>query len=224
MKNLQKAGGIAALIAAGTYLFAMGLLVSLLGPMADPSLGFQEHMAFLTAHKGLVFVWHSVMYFVNGICLVVLVPALYERLETGLAAAGPGRLGLRVSMDSLRFLSGVITNYGTEAPITLYGKNQAQAETLKIALDAVTLGIDSSDRLLGGLWVGLASLAAFKGRGVPESRRLLRSGNRRGRPCRDRDPTPGVPRLPLRGRRDLLVGGGRHPDAPETGLTEPGNH
>jgi len=167
MHNLQKAGGITALVAAGTYLFAMGLLVSLLGPMADSSLGFQEHMAFLTAHKSLVFVWHSVMYFVNGICLVVLVPALYERLKPG-----SPRLALIASIfgfiwTAFVFLSGVITNYGIEALSTLYGKNQAQAETLKIALDVVTLGIDSSDRLLGSLWVGLASLAAFKGKAFP---------------------------------------------------------
>ncbi len=169
MKNLQKAGGIAALIAAGTYLFAMGLLVSLLGPMADPSLGFQEHMAFLTAHKGLVFVWHSVMYFVNGICLVVLVPALYERLKPGSPRLARVASAFGFLWTAFVFLSGVITNYGTEALITLYGKNQAQAETLKIALDTVTLGIDSSDRLLGGLWVGLASLAAFKGRAFPKA-------------------------------------------------------
>ena len=168
MKNLQKAGGIAALAAAATYLFAMGLLVSLLGPMADSSLGFQEYMAVLGANKALVFVWHFVMYFVNGACLVVLVPALYERLKPD-----SPRLALIASIfgflwTAFVFLSGVITNYGIEALITLYGKNQAQAETLKIVLDAVTLGIDSSDRLLGSLWVGLASLAAFRGKELPK--------------------------------------------------------
>ena len=40
MKSLQKVGGIAALIAAATYLFAMGLAVSVLKPMTDTSLGF----------------------------------------------------------------------------------------------------------------------------------------------------------------------------------------
>ena len=125
MKNLQKAGGIAALTAAGTYLFAMGLVVSLLGPMADPDLGFPEYMAFLEAHKTLVFLWHSVMYFVNGICLAVLVPALYERLKP----ASP-RLALVASIFGLLwtafvFLSGVITNHGTEALLALHGINNA---------------------------------------------------------------------------------------------------
>ncbi|HSV56483.1 MAG TPA: DUF4386 family protein, partial [Magnetospirillaceae bacterium] len=134
-----------------------------------PGLGFTEYMAFLATNKALVFVWHFVMYFINGACLVVLVPALYERLKP----ATP-RLALIASAfgflwTAFVFLSGVITNYGTEALLALHGKNQAQAEALKIALDAVTLGIDSSDRLLGGLWVGLASLAAFKGRTLPKA-------------------------------------------------------
>lgn len=167
MQNLQKAGGIAALVAAGTYLFAIGLVATVLGPMADPDLGFREYMTFLEAHKPLVFLWHSVMYFVNGICLAVLVPALYERLKP----SSP-RLALVASIFGLLwtafvFLSGVITNHGTEALLALHGKDPAEAEALRTALDAVTLGIDSSDRLLGSLWVGLASLAAFKGKTFP---------------------------------------------------------
>ena len=55
MKNLQRAGGVSAIVAAATYLFAMGLVVSLLKPMADPTLGFQEYMAFLIANKPLCF-------------------------------------------------------------------------------------------------------------------------------------------------------------------------
>ncbi len=167
MRNLQKAGGAAALVAAATYLFALGLVVSVLGPMADPDLGFREHMAFLSAHKTLVLFWHSVMYFVNGISLAVLVPALYERLRP----ASP-RLALIASVFGLLwttfvFLSGVITNHGTEALLALHGRDPARAEALKLALDAVTLGIDSSDRLLGSLWVGLSSLAAFRGKELP---------------------------------------------------------
>jgi hypothetical protein len=167
MKDLQKAGGAAALVAAATYLFALGLVVTILGPMADPDLDFGKHMAFLSAHKTLVFIWHSVMYFANGICLAVLVPALYERLKP----ASP-RLALIASVFGLLwtafvFLSGVITNHGTEALLALHGKDPARAEALKAALDVVTLGIDSSDRLLGSLWVGLASLASFKEKTLP---------------------------------------------------------
>jgi hypothetical protein len=62
----------------------------------------------------------------------------------------------------------MIMNYGIESLITLYGKNQGQAESLKNALDAITMGIDSSDKFLGCLWVGLVSFAAFKNKAFPK--------------------------------------------------------
>jgi hypothetical protein len=48
MKNLQKAGGISAIIAAATYVCAMGLGFTKLSPLMDPALGFQDYMAFYT--------------------------------------------------------------------------------------------------------------------------------------------------------------------------------
>jgi hypothetical protein len=167
MKSLQKAGGAAGIVAAATYVFAMGLAVSLLKPMTDPGLGFQEYMAFLMANKPLVFVWHFSMYLVNGCCLVVLVLAVFERLKGTSPRLATIASTLGLNWTALVFLSGFIVNYGTEALIALYGKNQAQAEALRNTLDTVTIGIDSSDKFLGCLWVGLASLAAFKPRVFP---------------------------------------------------------
>lgn len=63
----------------------------------------------------------------------------------------------------------MIMNYGIESLITLYGKDQGQAEPLKNALDTITMGIDSSDKYLGCLWVGFVSLAAFKNKVFPKT-------------------------------------------------------
>jgi hypothetical protein len=169
MKNLQKAGGITAIIAAATYLFAIGLAGSLLKPMVDLTLGFQEYMAFLMANKLLVFVWHFSMYLINGFCLTVLVLALHERLKNSSPSLAKISSALGLIWTAFVFLSGVITNYGIESLITLYGKSQGQAESLKNALDAMTVGIDSSDKFLGCLWVGLVSLAAFKNNAFPRT-------------------------------------------------------
>ena len=46
MKTLQKMGGVAALIDAATYLVSLGLLFTLLAPMANPDLDFGQFMAF----------------------------------------------------------------------------------------------------------------------------------------------------------------------------------
>lgn len=169
MKNLQKAGGVSAIIAAATYLFAMGLVASMLKPMADSALGFQDYMAFLVANKPLISVWHFSMYLINGICLTVLVLALYERLKDSSPSLAKIGSALGLIWTAFVFLSGMIVNYGTESLIALYGKNQGQAESLKNALDTITLGIDSSDKYLGCLWVGLVSLAALRNKVFPKA-------------------------------------------------------
>ena len=169
MKNLQKAGGVSAIIAAATYLLAMGLVVSMLKPMADSTLGFQEYMAFLIANKLLVFLWHFSMYLINGFCLTVLVLALYERLKNSSPRLAKIGSAFGLIWTAFVFLSGMIVNYGNESLIALYGRNQGQAEALKNALDTITMGIDSSDKYLGCLWVGLVSLAAFKNKVFPKT-------------------------------------------------------
>jgi len=169
MKNLQKAGGVSAIIAAATYLFTMGLVVSMLKPMADSTLGFQEYMAFLIANKLLVFIWHFSMYLINGFCLAVLVLALHERLKNSSPSLAKIASAFGFIWTAFVFLSGMIMNYGIESLITLYGKNQGRAESLKNALDTITMGIDSSDKYLGCLWVGLVSLAAFKNKVFPKT-------------------------------------------------------
>jgi len=169
MKNLQKAGGVSAIIAAATYLLAMGLVVSMLKPMADSTLGFQEYMAFLIANRLLVFLWHFSMYLINGLCLTVLVLALYERLKNSSPRLAKIGSAFGLIWTAFVFLSGMIVNYGNESLIALYGRNQGQAEALKNALDTITMGIDSSDKYLGCLWVGLVSLAAFKNKVFPKT-------------------------------------------------------
>jgi hypothetical protein len=173
MKNLQKAGGICALIAAATYVFAMGLAATLLMPMLDSSLGFREFMTFLVANKLLVFVWHFSMYFINGVCLTVLALALYERLKVDSPNLAKIATVFGLFWTSFVFLSGLIINYGTEAVINLYQKSQASAGNLWLAINTVTIGIDSSDKLLGCLWIGLVSLAAYQSKVFPVAVNIL---------------------------------------------------
>jgi cytochrome c biogenesis protein CcdA len=168
MKNLQKAGGISSLISAATTLFAMGLVLSVLTPLTDPDLGFGEYLSFLGAHKTLVFIWNFTMYHINGISLTVFVLALYERLKTGAPYISKIAALFGFMWIVLIFASGLIIIYGNEAVITLAVKNQNQAEILKQTFDSISLSIDHSDKLLGCLWIGLASIAAFKNGALPK--------------------------------------------------------
>jgi hypothetical protein len=173
MKNLQTAGGICALIAAATYVFAMGLVATLLTPMLDSSLGFQEFMTFLAANQLLVFVWHFSMYFINGVCLTILALALYERLQSDSPKLAKIATVFGLFWTAFVFLSGLIMIHGTQVLMNLYEKNQANAANLRLMIDTVTTGIDYSDKLLGCLWIGLVSLAAYQSRIFPRAVNLF---------------------------------------------------
>jgi hypothetical protein len=173
MKTQSKAGGISAIIAAATYIFAIGLAGTVLSPMTDLSLGFKEYMTFLTANQTLIFIWHFAMYIINGVCLVFLALSLYDRLKDGAPMLARAATVFGFLWIALVFASGLITNYGTSALVNLYAVDPSRAESLKLALETITLGIDSSDKLLGCLWVGLSSLAAFKIRALPRAAAIL---------------------------------------------------
>jgi hypothetical protein len=173
MKTLQKMGGVAALIDAATYLVSIGLLFTLLAPMGNMELDFGQFMAFFIDNQTLVFIWHLLMYMVNGVFLVILALALYDRLKAGSPAMAQTATVFGLIWAVLVFASGFITNHGLNVVVDLYGKDPAQAATLKLLLDTVTLGIDSSDRFLGCLWVLLISWAAMRAKGLPKALNYL---------------------------------------------------
>ena len=162
MKTLQKVGGISALICAGTYILALGLLTTVLTPMADSSLPFDEFIAFFLPHQALIFAWHFSMYLVNGTFLALLTLALYQRLNTGAPALALVAACFGLLWTGLVFASGFITIYGWEVIGKLSSTDPVQAAMLRLVVDTITTGNDHSDRLLGCLWVLLTSWAALR--------------------------------------------------------------
>ena len=169
MKTLQKFGGFAALIDAATYLVAIGLFLTLLAPMGNTELDFGQFMAFFMENQMIVFIWDLLSYMVNGVFLVILVLALYDRLKAGSPAMAQVATVLGLIWAVMVFASGFITIYGYEVLANLYGKDPAQAATLKLVLETVTLGLDHSDRFLGCLWVLLVSWAALRSGALPKA-------------------------------------------------------
>ena len=173
MNNLQKAGGISAIISAAAYVFAIGLFATLMMPMADANLPIRDYMAFFVPNKLLVFLWTFSMYIIHGVTLVVLVLAVHERLKSHSPRLSVIAAAFGFIWTSFVLLSGFINIWGNEALIALWQKSEAQSETFKTSLNLITLGVDSSDRLLGGLWVTLVSLAAFRNKIFPKAFNLF---------------------------------------------------
>jgi hypothetical protein len=162
MKTLQKVGGIFALVCAGTYILAMVLLVTVLTPMANGSLPFDQFIAFFLPNQTLVFVWHFSMYLVNGTFLALLTLALYQQLKSGAPALALAATCFGLLWAGMVFASGFITLYGWETIGRLSSADPAQASMLRLVVDTITIGIDHSDRFLGCLWVLLTSWAALR--------------------------------------------------------------
>lgn len=162
MKTLQQVGGIAALICAATYLLAMGLAATLLTPMLDSALPYDQFIAFYLPNQSMVFVWHFSMYLVNGTFLALLVLALYQHLKTSAPALSLAAACFGLFWTGLVFASGFITLYGWETISRLSASDPSQAALLRLVVNTITTGIDTSDRFLGCLWVLLTSWAALR--------------------------------------------------------------
>lgn len=173
MKDLQKLGGAAAWVDAATYLIVMGLLFTFLSPMADGSLEIGQFVAFAADKQPLIFVWNFTAYIINGIFLVILMLALHERLKAGSPGLVQAATVFGLIWAALIFAAGLIDLNSLAAVIDLYGKDPAQAATFKLIVDAVVLGINSSDRLAGGLWILLISWAALRSGGLPRALNYL---------------------------------------------------
>ena len=162
MKTLQKFSGIAALICAATYLLAMGLAATLLTPMFDNALPYNQFIAFYLPHQSLVFVWHFTMYLVNGTFLALLPLPLYQHLKTNAPALSLVSACFGLLWTGLVFASGFISLYGWDVIGKLAATSPSEAATLRLVVYNISTGIDTSDRFLGCLWVLLASCAALR--------------------------------------------------------------
>jgi hypothetical protein len=85
MKNLQKMGGIAALIAVATNILGAVVYATLLVPKGfgsenpDPS----RIVVLLAGNQATMRLWYQIIWLAFGVCLIFLSLALHERLEAG---------------------------------------------------------------------------------------------------------------------------------------------
>lgn len=161
MKNLQKAGGFAALYSGAALLVAMvGFLVvvDVLG-VTDPL----QKVAQLVENQASLYFLNLISYVIWGIILVVLVLALNERLKADSPAMMQIATAIGLIWACIVIASGQVTNLGMGIVVDLYGTDPAQASTVWMAIDSVAQGLGSAGgEILGGTWVLLVSWAALR--------------------------------------------------------------
>ncbi len=165
--DLQKLGGIAALIEAALYITGFALFLTVL----DPS-GYEGHaqkIAFLAENQTTSYIANLLIYVVFGVMLVVLVLALHARLKNSSPAIMQTATAFGLIWAGLVIASGMIANIGNSTIVDLFSENQDQAVALWLAIITVQEALGGGNEIVGGLWVLLLSWAALRAGNLPKA-------------------------------------------------------
>lgn len=171
MKNLQKMGGIAALIGAATNLLGFGVFVTLLAPkgFGSEDLDPGQIVALLADNQAIMRIWYQIIYLVFGVCLIFLSLALYERLKAGSPALVQAVTTFGLIWAVLVLVMGTLSINNLSTVVKLYGENPAQAATVWLTLDSVETGLGNNggETLVSVLWFLLLSWTALQAGNFP---------------------------------------------------------
>ena len=179
MKNLQKIGGIAALIGAATNLLAIVMFITL-GPKGLGSDDPGQVVAFLADNQAIMRGWYLIIYLVFGVSLIFLSLALYERLKAGSPALVTGSDHLRTDLGRPGHCDGHTLNQRPEhSRQTLWRKSGSSCNGL---VDAQLCGNRFGQQRRGNdgerLMVSTAKLGSLAGKGASQGIELPWRGDR----------------------------------------------
>ncbi len=163
MKNLQKMGGIAALIGAATNLLAIVMFITL-APKGFGSDNPGQSVAFLADNQATLRGWYQIIYLVFGVSLIFVSMALYERLKAGSAGLVQAVTTFGMIWAVLVLVMGTLSINNLSTVVKSYGENPAQAVPVWLALDSVEngLGNNGGETLVNAIWFLLLSWAALR--------------------------------------------------------------
>lgn len=175
MNDLQKVGGVAALIMAATWVVGFAVLLGVLTPAGyyDEGVDAVEKVAILAANQAIASIGYLLPFVVWGIFQVVLALALYERLQAGSPALAQTATAIGLIWAGLVIASGMVANVGLAAVVDRYGDDPAQAGSAWQAIETVALGLGGGNEIAGGVWILLIGWAALRARALPRALNYL---------------------------------------------------
>ena len=166
ISDLQKLGGIAALIEAALYVTGFALFLTILDPSGY--VGHVQQVAFLADNQVASYIAYLLIYVVFGVVLVVLVLALHARFKNDSPAIMQTATAFGLIWAGLVIASGMIANIGNSTVVGLFSENQDQAVSLWLAIITVQEALGGGNEIVGGLWVLLLSWAALRAGKLPK--------------------------------------------------------
>lgn len=173
MNQQPRTAGLAALIAAATFLFGIAMFATMLTDYTTGDPTPEESVAFLVDHQAALYIWNLVIFIVFGIVLVPLVLALRERLRVGTPALAQASGAFGLIWAGLVLAAGMVSNIAIGTVADLHDINPARAEMVWSALDSVQNGLGGGNEIAGGVWVLLVSWAALKTAMLPRTLNYL---------------------------------------------------
>ena len=159
--HLRRIGGAAALLAAGTFAYGIAMFATSLADYTDPDATPAESVDFLIDHQGQLLAWYIGIFIVFGAALVPLALALRQRLVDRAPILANTATVFAAIWAALMYATGMISNIGIEAVADLADTDPDRAASVWSAIDTVTNGLGGGNELVGGIWIGLISLAGF---------------------------------------------------------------
>ncbi len=166
ISDLQKLGGIAALIEAALYVTGFALFLTILDPSGY--VGHVQQVAFLADNQVASYIAYLLIYVVFGVVLVVLVLALHARFKNDSPAIMQTATAFGLIWAGLVIASGMIANIGNSTVVALFSENQDQAVSLWLAIITVQEALGGGNEIVGCLWVLLLSWAALRAGKLPK--------------------------------------------------------
>ncbi len=161
MKTLQKAGGIAALYMAISYLIGIVIFLVVLDYLSitDPV----EKLALNIEKQTVIFSTNLLMYVFFGFALIVLSLALYDRLKATAPALMQAATAIGIIWAGSLIASGMVANAALATVVDIHAKSPIQAVLAFQGMEAMANGLGNANgEILGGMWTLLVSIAALR--------------------------------------------------------------
>lgn len=171
MKNLQRAGGFAALFEAAAYIFGIVFFILLVDYLGAETAS--EQLALVVENQAMMILMNLIIYVVFGLVLIVLALAVHDRLKAKSPAVMQVATVVALIWSVVVIASGMIFNVGTSVVVELFKTDPAEAATVWLAIDTVGNGVGGGIEVLGGLWVLLISWVAIRHGGFPKGLNYL---------------------------------------------------
>lgn len=160
----QRAGGIAALVKAATYLVGFVVMAAYLGPrgLTDAQGDPAASLAFLLDNQTAMYSWYLVLYIVGGFALVSLVLGVHARLKTTTGTLMQTATVTGITWAALLLASGLVALVGQQAVIELAATEPTLAASTWSSVSVVQDALGGGIEIVGAVWVLLASVAAIR--------------------------------------------------------------